>query len=224
MRPSAFAFSPLAIALAAASLVACAAPVAEEESPVDSQEEELATRRPSRECGAVARKAALALESINGDRSRVSKAELVDGFSDRELVRISIRRKTQWKPAKDSYLVNTESMGGSPCFVYGLQMKSEAIDLTEDGAVLPGGPSAECRGAAVKAVEEVEKVNGHTVTVTSTELAAGHSDHELVRVKVKSAGGVADSYLVNTESLGGSPCLVYGLQLASQEIDLGDGR
>lgn len=215
--------SPFALALAASSLAACAAPVAQED-PIDTQQEELASRAPSRECGAVARKAALALEQINGDSARVSKAELVDAHSDSEMVRVSIRRKTQWKATRDSYLVSTESLGGSPCWVYGLQVKSEAIDMTDDGKVLASSPSAECVAVAEKAVHAIEKLNGHTVTVTSTELADGHSDRELVRVKILDAHGAADSYLVNTESLGGSPCLVYGLELKSEATGLLDDR
>lgn len=37
---------------------------------------------------------------------------------------------------------------------------------------------------------------------------------------ISRAGGDDDSYLVSAETLGGAPCLVYGLQLHSQEIDL----
>lgn len=230
MSPRIFAsFGFVACCFALPMFTGCAAPAPGDDAqePVESVDEELSARPPSRECGAVAKKAALALEQLNGARASVSRSDLVDGFSDRETARISIKRQSQWQK-KDSYLVSTESMGGSPCYVYGLQVKSQEIDMTDDGAKISGGPSSECSAIAKKAVEAIERVNGHRVTITGTELVAGHSDREIVRVKIEAApragsgSGESDSYLVNTESLGGSPCLVYGLQLKSQEWDLLD--
>jgi hypothetical protein len=206
-------FSPLFLL----SLFACASPDrAAEEEATGAQSEELSSRPPSRECGAVAKAAVRAVESVNENSMRITRTELADGFSDRELVRISIKRGSE----RDSYMISTESMGGSPCYVYGLQIKSQQTDLTSDnGQVInPNGPSQECGDVAVKAVKAIAQVNGNSsIIVTGTELADGFSDRELVRVKVKLWDGSADSYLVNTESMGGSPCYVYGLQVKSQE-------
>jgi hypothetical protein len=78
-----------------------------------------------------------------------------------------------------------------------------------------------CQNAARAAVTAVEGVNGHEVTMETPQLAAAHSDRELVRVPFTREGAEPDSWLVNAETLGGDPCLVYGLQLHSQQIDLG---
>jgi hypothetical protein len=208
--------------LASSVLAGCSVAAEEPGEEAETVTEELSTRPPSRECGAVARKAALALETINGDKSKVSRAELTDGHSDRELVRISIKRPSAWRAKKDSYLVSTESMGGSPCYVYGLSVKSSSTDLTDPGSVV-GAASQECAAVARQAVLAVANVNEQRITIVGTELADGFSDHELVRVKIRSSAGANDSYVVDTESLGGSPCLVYGVQLKSEEgIDLKD--
>lgn len=211
MNTSFLVFLPLSLSL---SLFACAPADATGDN-TGAQSEELASRPPSRECGAVAKAAARAIEGVNRRSVRITRTELADGFSDRELVRVSFKRGAD----RDSYMVSTESMGGSPCYVYGLQVKSQQTDLSSDsGQVLnPSGPSQECGAVAIAAVKAIAEVNETTITVTSTELADGFSDRELVRVKVQLWDGSTDSYLVNTESMGGSPCYVYGLQVKSQE-------
>jgi hypothetical protein len=203
------------LALASLTFFGCAAPSAD--APSDSTPEAL-TRAPSKECGAVARSAVEALEALNGDQTTISRVELVEGFSDNELIRVSVSRAGK----DDSYLVDTESMGGSPCFVYGLQIKTQAIDLSDDGAPSSDRPSTVCGETALNAVKALTKVNGDSITIGESELVAAHSDHELVRVNFTDGQGRPDSYLVNTESMGGDPCLVYGLQLRSEEMDLTD--
>jgi hypothetical protein len=182
--------------------------------------EELTKSPPTPECREAARQAVLAVEGVNARKIGSLKFELVDGHSDRENIRVTVKYRTG---QRDSYFVNTESMGGSPCFTYGLQIKSQEIGMTDDGAKLSSTPSAACADAATRAVRAIEqKVNGHPVTIDGAEHVAAHSDREIVRVLIRNFMGGKDSYFVNTESLGGAPCLVYGLQVKSQEIELLD--
>jgi hypothetical protein len=96
----------------------------------------------------------------------------------------------------------------------------EASGLRDDGETLSEPPSEVCQNAARAAVTAVEGVNGHEVTMGTPQLAGAHSDREIVRVPI-TRGEETDSWLVTAETLGGDPCLVYGLQLFSQQIDLG---
>lgn len=205
--------SIIVVATFASSLAACAAPTTDE-APAEASSEELVTNPPSKACGAIARKAVAAVEQVNGAKVKITRVELVDGFSDRELVRVSVKRNGE----KDSYLVSTESMGGAPCYAYGLQRRSQEIALVDDGKVL-GAASTECAAVANAAVNALENANGGAVSLEKTERADGFSDRELVRVRF-GKGTTHDSYLVNTESMGGAPCYVYGLQLKSEEMSL----
>ena len=49
-------------------------------------------------------------------------------FNDHELPRVSVQRADN---ATDSYLVNAEPMDGDPCYVYGLQRKSQEVELCD---------------------------------------------------------------------------------------------
>jgi hypothetical protein len=177
------------------------------------------TPEPSAECNAAAQSAVQVLESVShGADVEIVKAELVDAYSDAELIRITFQRNG----VTDSYLVSTESMGGSPCFVYGLQLKSQQIDLEDQGESPMGSPSEACTEASRAVVEQLEAVNGHAVTITNLDLVDGFSDRELIRASITNHYGQADSYLINAETYGGSPCLIYGLQLKSEQMDLQD--
>jgi hypothetical protein len=67
-----------------------------------------------------------AVATVNGQSPKLGAVALLDGFSDRELLRVSL---TNDDGDGDSYLVNTESLGGDPCLVYGLQLRSQQVDL-----------------------------------------------------------------------------------------------
>lgn len=208
---------------------ACARGPAETTSAVAAHDEaELHTRflEPATgACRAVAIKAVKKLEGINGWNRPIAGVYFVNGHSDRELLRVVVNG-TEGALA-DSYLVNTESLGGDPCHVYGLSLQSESQSL-DDAQPMPGidqgGTSDSCKKASKKAIQALEGANGYGVQILVTSLIAAHSDREILTVKVKRTGGGApelDTYVVNAETYGGDPCMIYGLQRQSQAIDIG---
>jgi hypothetical protein len=156
------------------------------------------------------------LEAQNGGAVTIGKHALMNAYSDHELFEVTITRDGN---ASDWYVVNAEAMEHNQCLMYGLQLKSEGVDLRDDGTTTTDKPSSTCAAAALAAVSIVEQENDETVQPGQPELVATNGDRELIRVPLV-RDSKADSYLANTDSLGGDPCLVYGLQLKSEQLDL----
>ncbi|MFO0632088.1 MAG: hypothetical protein U0168_04480 [Nannocystaceae bacterium] len=178
--------------------------------------------QPSASCRSAAGELLSQLGELSSTPGTVASFELVDAFSDHELIRATMTPAADADPdaAVEQWMINAETLGGDPCLIYGAQLVSQEIDLQDSGAKPAGKPSAACGDAAEAAVQAVATVNGQSPKLGAVALLDGFSDRELLRVSLTNDDGDGDSYLVNTESLGGDPCLVYGLQLRSQQVDL----
>jgi hypothetical protein len=156
------------------------------------------------------------LEAQNGRTVTIGKHGLLNAYSNREMFEVAIARDGN---ASDWYLVNSEAMGTDRCLVYGLELKSDPADLRDTGTAATGMPSSVCAAAAVAAVSIVQTENDETAQTGQPELVTANSDRELIRLPFVS-GDKADSYLVDSESPSGNPCMVDGLQLKSEQINL----
>lgn len=171
---------------------------------------------PSASCVESARSAIEQLEAVNETTlDSIGTFALVAAHSDHELIEVTATRGGE----EVAYVVNAETLGGDPCLVYGVARKEEAAGLRDSGETQSEPPAEVCQNAARAAVHAVETTNGHEATIGAVALESAHSDRAFVRVAITRADE-SDSYIVSTETLGGDPCLVYGLQLKSQEIDL----
>ncbi|MBX7079394.1 MAG: hypothetical protein K1X88_09430 [Nannocystaceae bacterium] len=178
--------------------------------------------QPSASCRTAAAALLAELGPLSSSAGTVASFELVDALSDHELIRATMTPDPDAEPGSEpeQWMINAETLGGDPCLIYGAQLVSQEIDLQDQGGAPVGKPSAACSDAAKAAITAVADVDGQSPALGAVELVDGFSDRELLRVSLTDDDGDADSYLVNTESLGGDPCLVYGLQLRSQQIDL----
>lgn len=200
---------------------ACARVPAPASSAVKSDDAELHARFLEPAAGAcrdVAIAAVRKLEAQNGWSRPVKGAFLASAHSDGELIRVLVDG--------DSYLVNTESLGGDPCKVYGLSLATEAQplnDATPDAGIDQDATSDSCKAAAKAVITSLEGLNDYGVQLGKFTLVAAHSDREIFSVSVKrDAGAVTeDTYVVNAETFGGDPCMIYGLQAQSDAVDLG---
>lgn len=172
--------------------------------------------QPSPSCQAAATKLLTDLGPLSLTSTEVASFTLVSAHSDREVFRVvmeTVRGHTS------EWLINAETLGGDPCLIYGAQLVAEEIDIRDSGGSTVGTPSTACTEAAVSAIKAVEAVNEKKATIGSARLLDAFSDREVLRVRIK-RGTKSDAYVVSTETLGGDPCLVYGLQLRSEQIDL----
>lgn len=161
-------------------------------------------------CDDAARAAVLELAHVNEETVAVTRTEATtSATADRSLVRVHVT--TSWLGGVESFLVATEPAGDA-CSVTSLQRSSASIDLSGGGPAWSASPTAVCREVAFAAVTALSAKNGHPATPSGAELISAMWDHELLRVSATEADGSTSRWIVNTESMGGSPCYVYGLQ------------
>jgi len=82
--------------------------------------------------------------------------------------------------------------GRLSCYVYGLQLKSEQLDMTDPGTTLGASPDAECAATASRC-RSIEANQRPYRDDHRDEARGAHSDNQLIRVSIR-RGSARDSY------------------------------
>ncbi len=181
---------------------------------------------PHPNCQAAAELIVEALESRHLSR-RITGVSLSYQESDYQNIQVNVAEAPEQMLAADYYLVNAE-LAGDTCRVFGLQLASEAINLEQETAsdnIDASATSDVCKDEAAWMIDQIETLNGWSASLDRDAVALldGYSDHEYFRAPVRRSSGPADpsAYLVNAETLGGDPCLVYGIAMSGWGHNLG---